>query len=267
MKYKLFISDFDGTMGVAPDHIEKETVESIKEYQQKGGIFVICTGRSYLSIKNVCEKYGIKGIAIAFQGSLACDLSENKIIFNGGMDNTLTARVVQDLLDFGIETGVYLDDLFYYGKRTPAIAEYERLVTVNGVSVDNLIEFINTTDKKVRKILSIGKNEELNRVLEILSKKYGDEIIVNRSAKTLLEVISPKWSKREAVVRIAKHYNIPLSSVLTAGDSTNDIGLLDGQWHGVAVGDAMEELKKYAKEVTVPFKEQPIKFLLEKYCL
>ena len=35
MKYKLFLSDFDWTLGLAPDFIEEETVKAIKEYQKK----------------------------------------------------------------------------------------------------------------------------------------------------------------------------------------------------------------------------------------
>ena len=63
MKYKLFLSDFDWTLGLAPDFVEQETIKAIKEYQKQGGIFVICTGRSYLSIKAVCEKYGISSLS------------------------------------------------------------------------------------------------------------------------------------------------------------------------------------------------------------
>ncbi len=267
MKYKLFISDFDGTMGVAPCYVEEETVKVIKKYQEKGGIFVICTGRSYLSIKTVCEKYGIKGIVISFQGALANDLEKGEIIFDGGMDKKYVSMVTKDLLDMGIETGVYLDDLFYYDYFGPQIKEYERLVMVKGVLVDDLVEYVKNSDKKIRKILSKCDKETLDKAQEILDKKYQGKIIINRSAKTLLEVISYEWSKREAVKRIAKYYGVPLNQVITVGDSTNDIGLLDGEWHGVCVGDGMEELKKYAKEITVPFKEQPVKVLLEKYCL
>ncbi len=267
MKYELLISDFDGTLGVAPAHVEMETVETIKKYQEKGGIFVICTGRSYLSIKKVCKKYGIKGVAIAFQGSLACDLEKDDIIFDGGMDNTLSNEIISDILSMGIETGVYLDDYYYYEKQGPCIEKYEKLVMVKGVLVDNLAHCVDTTDKKIRKVLSVGEPKVLDEAERILSKKYEGKLIVNRSAKGILEVISPVWSKGEAVKKIAKYYGVPLSSVLTVGDSTNDISLLDGEWHGVAVGDAMDELKKYAKEITVDFKDQPIKVLLEKYCL
>ena len=122
-------------------------------------------------------------------------------------------------------------------------------------------------EKKVRKALAIGEPEQIDKALEILSKKYEGELIVNKSSKNYLEVISPLYSKGEAVKKIANYYNIPLSEVIAVGDSLNDMSLIDGEWHGVCVGDGMEEVKKVAKEVTLPFKEQPIKFLLEKYCL
>ncbi|MBQ7236490.1 MAG: HAD family phosphatase [Clostridia bacterium] len=89
----------------------------------------------------------------------------------------------------------------------------------------------------------------------------------NSGAKCLLEAINPDCGKGVAVKFIANYYNIPLEKVLAVGDSTNDIDLLVGPWHGVAVGDGREELKAVADEVTVPFREKPVKLLLEKYCL
>ena len=54
---------------------------------------------------------------------------------------------------------------------------------------------------------------------------------------------------------------------MAVGDSTNDIELLNGPWHGVAVGDGRKELLAVADEITVPYNENPVKVLLEKYCL
>ncbi len=267
MKYKLFISDFDMTMGRAPDIIQPETVNAVKEFQKQGGKFVICTGRSYLSIKKVCQKYGIKGDVIAFQGSLACNLETDKELFNGAVNNEYASLAVKDLLELGVETGVYLDDLYYYDKKGEYIAHYEKLVMVDGVLVDNLVDYTLNTNKKIRKILSLGEGKYLDQILEKLTPKHEGKLIFNKSSESILEVICPDWSKKEAVKRIAKYYDIPLSSVIAVGDSTNDLPLLDGEWHGVAVGDAMKELKDFAKEITVNFEEQPVKFLLEKYCL
>lgn len=267
MKYKLFISDFDWTLGLAPDKMEKETVDAVKRYVSDGGIFVICTGRSYLSIKKVCEKYGLSGVVVAFQGSLAVDLHSSKEIFNGGIENELAVEIIKDLLAEGIDTGVYIDDLYHYETQGEYIKVYEKLVCVDGVKVDNLLDFTLNTKGKIRKVLSLSEPEIVEQTVRKLSKKYEGKLIVNKSSKNILEVVSPKWSKGQAVRKIAEYFNLPLSQVIAVGDSTNDISLLDGPWHGVAVGDGMEELKKYAKEITVPFNEQPVRELLNKYCI
>ncbi len=267
MKYKLFISDFDWTLGLAPDFVEEETISAIKEFQKKGGIFVICTGRSYLSIKKVCEKYGIKGVVVSFQGALCCDLATDSIIFDGGLENEPASQIIKDLINLGFETGVYLDNHFHYENAGAGLKEYLRLVGVDGVKVENVVEYTKNTIKKIRKVLSVAEPEKVNQAIDVLSKKYQGKLIVNKSSKCILEVVSPTWSKGEAVKRIANYYGVTLEEVIAVGDSTNDISLINGSWHGVSVGDGMEELKKYAKEITVPFKEQPVKHLLEKYCL
>ena len=267
MKYKLFLSDFDWTLGLAPDFVEEETISAIKEFQNKGGIFVICTGRSYLSIKKVCEKYGIKGVVVSFQGALCCDLATDKVIFDGGLENNPASQIIEDLIGLGFETGVYLDNHFHYENAGAGLKEYLRLVGVDGVKVEKVSEYTKNTTKKIRKVLSVAEPEKVDYAIEVLSKKYENQLIVNKSSKCILEVVSPTWSKGEAVKRIANYYGVSLEEVIAVGDSTNDISLIDGAWHGVAVGDGMEELNAKAKEITIPFKEQPVKYLLEKYCL
>ena len=96
---------------------------------------------------------------------------------------------------------------------------------------------------------------------------FGDKVIVNSGASYIVEIVSPEFTKKQAVEYLANYYNIPFSEVMAVGDSTNDIPLLDGEWHGVAVGTAHPDLKAVAKEVTVPFEQHPIKYLIEKYCL
>ena len=121
---------------------------------------------------------------------------------------------------------------------------------------------------KASKICFLGDDALVNKTADEMNEKFKDKNIrFNSGAIHLLEAINPDCGKDNAVRFIANYYNIPLEEVITVGDSTNDIELIHGPWHGVAVGDAKEELKAVAKEITVPFKDKPIKALLEKYCL
>ena len=108
--------------------------------------------------------------------------------------------------------------------------------------------------------------EKVPEYLEKYGKMFEGKVFVNSGANYIVEFVSPKHNKHESVEILAKHFNIPYEQIMTVGDSTNDIPLIEGPWHGVAVGTAHEKLKEVADEVTVPFNEHPIKYLIEKYC-
>ena len=63
MKYKLFISDYDGTLGIAPaNDIDAETLTAINKFIDKGGIFVVCSGRETASIMRIFLFLAVLGI-------------------------------------------------------------------------------------------------------------------------------------------------------------------------------------------------------------
>lgn len=267
MKYDLFVTDFDGTLGVAPDHIEEETVGAIKEYVGRGGKFAIVTGRMYSSIRPICLKYGFKGIVISYQGAMINDIETGDSIFSGGIDYRLAAEIAEKFIRENVQTVVDIDDVMYYNKKSAYTDFYENAVGVRGKLVDNLAEFVLKTKKHAQKVGTICSPEQSLFLTEKYSAIYGDKVIINNGSKNLVEVVSPTCSKGVAVRFLSDYYKIPLNKIIAVGDSTNDIELLKGEWHGVCVGDGREELKKTAKEITVPYKDKPVKFLLEKYCL
>lgn len=267
MKYKLFISDYDGTLGVAPKNdIDIETLNAIKRFTELGGVFCVCSGREYSSIRNICLKTGLKGLLVSFQGARINDIETGELLFEGGLNEDLALLAYNSVKEFALEPVVYTQDGFYISKDTSVTAVYEKAVNIKGKLSDP--EEAIKRYKRVCKLGWLGDAEVVNTACEELNKKFnGKGLKFNSGAKGLLEAINPECSKGHAVRFLANHYNVPLSQVLTVGDSTNDIDLVKGEWQGVAVGDAREELKAVAKEITVPFSKKPIKHLLEKYCL
>lgn len=266
MKYKLFIADFDGTLGNVPDFIEEDTVKAIKEYEKKGGKFSIITGRSYSSIKAICVKYGIECVVAAFQGARINDLKENKVLYNGGIDYKTATEVIKELKSLGLSISVWSDDILYYTEENFYTDLYAgKLDQGNSFKTPDICKALLSVKKPVSKVCIITERENKDEVCEQLSKKYQGKFIVNSGANCLIEIIDPKLNKGYAVRKIAEYYAIPLNEVLAVGDSTNDLELLQGEWHGVAVGDGSEKLKSIAKEITVDYKDKPVKVLLEKY--
>ncbi len=268
MKYKLFIADYDGTLGVAPQNtIDEQTLEAINKFIDKGGIFAVCSGRETSSITRILKENNLKGLVASFQGARISDLESGKYLLDGGLDVQTAVKLLDDLKDCGLAPLAYTEDGLFFDKRTPYIEVYENLVGLIGEVTDVRAKLIRE-NKGTSKICWLGDDEIVNQVANRMNEKYkGMNVKFNSGAKSLLEAINSDCGKGQAVKFIANYYNIPLSEVITVGDSTNDIELVKGEWHGVAVGDGREELKAVAKEITVPFDEKPVKTLLEKYCL
>ena len=135
-------------------------------------------------------------------------------------------------------------------------------------NMEKMTQKIKEINDNISKICWLGDDKVVCDTAERLNAIYkGQGVKFNSGAKCLLEAINPDCGKDNAVRFLANYYNVPLDQTLSVGDSTNDIPLLSGEWHGVAVGDGKEELKRIADEITVPFKEKPVLHLLKKYCL
>ena len=269
MKYKLFISDYDGTLGVAPKNdIDPETVKAINEFIEKGGIFTVCSGRETSSITRILREQGLKGLVVSFQGARISDIETGEYLLEGGLDAETAVELITEVEKYDLVPLAYTGEGFFYQKENdPFIDHYEKAIRLKGRALD-VKEYIRKENIRTSKICWLGDDALVNQVANEMNKKYqGTGVKFNSGAKNLLEAINVKYSKGNAVRFLSKYYGVPLDQVITVGDSTNDIDLLVGPWHGVAVGDGREELKAVADEITVPFKDKPVKELLNKYCL
>ncbi len=268
MKYRLIISDYDGTLGCAPNNdVDKSTREAIEKFTEKGGIFAVCTGRETSSIMNIVRGQNLKGVVASFQGARITEIESGKVLFNGGLTAQGALKAFNEVEPYKLTALAYGDGALFAEQRTPMLEVYERAVGLTA-KITDIREEIERQSSNISKICWLGDEKIVGEAERALNAKFkGEGLKFNCGVKFLLEVINPKHGKGHAVRYIADYYNIPLSEVMTVGDSTNDIDLLVGEWHGVCVGDGREELKAVADEITVPFKDKPIKTLIEKYCL
>ena len=131
--------------------------------------------------------------------------------------------------------------------------------------VNDLAKEILIRGEKVNRIIISTIPELVESLIDKYTQIFGKDLHVNSGAPYIVEFVSKKHSKKQAVEFLAKYYDFPYSQIMTVGDSTNDLPLFDGEWHCVAVGNADERLKKVADEITVPVQEHPIKVLIDKY--
>lgn len=267
MKYQMIISDYDGTLiDAGENYINQEVVDAIKRFINLGGKFIICSGRPIGSIKQILNKVGLGGVAVGLQGAVIYDLDKGKEICVKGLAPTLAVEIIKSFKREKGELVVYVGDDMYFDKDGDFVKLYQQKLNVKGYLVEDLVEFVLKQNKPVCKIgLLTDEISVLNTVKKYNEIYGGKGAIFNSGYKYMAEVVSPDFAKGDAVKFLAEYFGVPFSKIMAVGDSTNDISLLNGKWHGVCVGDGHEKLKGIAKEITVPIKEKPIKYLIEKY--
>ena len=272
---RLIVSDFDGTLTTSQNEVDEDVRLAINNYVEAGGIFAVCTGRMLVSILPRVRALGLKGLVIAYQGSVIAEIESGKIIKNGSLNYFDVAEVCRfieglkrDCKHFKYGINAYYNEILYTDipKDNERLMLYESITGIDAVKVDIPIsEFITANKCDCQKIGILVSPDDREELYKKLLNEFGDRFDVTCSAKVLVEVSPLYDTKGEALKFIADYYGIPLSSTVAIGDNLNDLSMIETANVGVAVGNAAQGLKEAADAVTVTNNEGAVARIIEKY--
>lgn len=267
MKYKLIVSDYDGTTAIG-GKINENVISAINRYRNNGGKFVFCTGRHYNSISEVIKTNGVKvdGL-ITLQGSYA--EVDGKTIVEGGLHEKLVIDILNDAHSFGLKGAVWRKDKLFYensagARRYASFFDGETETVIATELVNDYSYFVNSKYGYFGKIVFLDVPTDIfNEFIPFINKKYQGVAVANSSGPNFIEIISNDYTKYKSTKKVAKYLGISESETLTIGDSLNDLTLLKYGF-GVAVDNADENLKKLAKYIAPSVTENALEFIIDK---
>lgn len=266
----LIVSDFDGTLIDDNQRILPEVRAAIEKYVAAGGVFAVCTGRMLSSILPQVRALGLKGLVIAYQGTVIADIESGKIIKTGGIDYKNAVDVCKQIENLGFGINIYSDEKIYttYPIDNPYLQRYERIIGVKAIHIDRAAsEFIEKNEMQCQKILSIVAENEREALFTELGKRLGDRFDVTCSATVLVEVSPLGDNKGEALKFLANYYNVPIEKTVAVGDNLNDLSMVVVAGVGCAVGNAAQPLKDAANFISVTNNEGALAQIIEKFGL
>lgn len=268
LNYKLIVSDFDGTLINDRQQILPEVKSAINEYVECGGIFAVCTGRMLRSILPQVRSIGLKGLVIAYQGSVIAEIESGKIIKFGGMEYNDVVEICRNLEELNQPINIYCNDDMYTNlpEDNVYLNEYERIVGVKAQSIEGKIsDFVEKNKLFCQKVLVLVAHSEQEALYTELCRRLGESFDVTCSAKVLVEISPLGDNKGEAVKFLAKHYGIPIERTVAAGDNLNDLSMVKTAGMGVAVGNASSKLKEFADFVSITNNEGAVAQIIKKF--
>lgn len=263
MRYGIAASDIDDTLLRSDLTISQTTKDTILNFQAKGGVFVLSTGRMYPSARAIAKELGLKGYLVSYQGAVVSDLATDRILVDEALDSKEATVLLRELEEGGGQLQIYDREHLYVRERTPETVAYERVCRVEAIELHEcLSEYVARTGMRPTKILAINTPEVTGEQLCRMKERYGDEFYFCISKPTFLEILKKGVSKASGIERVATEYGMSLADVFAVGDSDNDIPMIRAAALGVAVANASLELKSVADLVTVSNDEDAVALLL-----
>lgn len=265
--FKLLAIDLDGTLLKNDKTISKVTYEAIQRARKKGVKVVLATGRPIKGISRYIEKLDLldeDDCSVAFNGAAVQFNKTGKLIYEQNME----IEDIKYLYKLSKELGVNIHALTPNECITPKISEYSLLeAEINKIPL-KVVDFDNLDpDTNIVKIMMIDKEEILSKTVEQLPEEVYEKYSVLRSEPYFLEFLNKEVNKGQGVKKLAEGFGIKKEEVICIGDAGNDIHMIQYAGLGVAMENAMVEVKRIADYITLTNEEDGVAHIIEKFIL
>jgi hypothetical protein len=272
MQYRLIALDLDGTLLGSEGVISAENIRAIGDARAAGAIVVPCTGRAWHESRHLFQDVPGLELGVFVGGAVVSEMDTGRSLDFAVMEAHLVAQLIDLLRD---EPEAIL--LF----REPERVGHHFFITGHGqVTANTRLWFEMTGAKLAEKrdpdpedlhhVLRVGMVAEGGRLPELareIDGRFGDRVLVHHFAGLqqrdvdpvhILEVFASGVDKWRGLSWIARQHGIAPEQVAAIGDEVNDLAMIRHAGCGVAMGNAVPEIRDIARRQTRPHHEDGV---------
>lgn len=269
MKYKLLVLDVDGTLLNSEGVLSKRTIMTLRKVQQTGIHIVLASGRPTYGILSIARQldfptYG--GYIISYNGAQIIDARDGRILFEKRVNPEMLPFIERKAAQYGFDLFTYDED--YIISTSDTNRHILREAEVNGMKVRKTENFSIEIDFCPAKCMLVNDSPEAIAELEEKWRKrlYG-ELDVLLSETYFLEVVAPNVNKANTLGVLMEMLGVKTEEVIAIGDGVCDVGMIQQAALGIAMGNAVDSVKRCADAVTLTNDMDGVAVALEKAIL
>jgi Cof subfamily protein (haloacid dehalogenase superfamily) len=275
-KIKVIILDVDGTLTNSEKVITKKTKDALMKVQEQGAILILASGRPTSGLMDFAKELKMDenhGLLVSFNGSKVVDCETNKVLFNETMTVEEGQAVLEHMKKFKVKPMIDKDDYMYVndvydcyidnGGKPFNIIKYEsRGGKFKLCEMDDLAAF---ADYPLNKILTAGDPEYLKEHYKEMMEPFKDTLSCMFTAPFYFEFTAKGIDKAKALDTVLIPIGYKREEMIAFGDGHNDASMVKYAGIGVAMENAVADLKAIADEVTLSNEEDGIAYTLSQY--
>lgn len=274
---KLIGLDLDGTLLNEKKELSKGNRQAIERAASQGVIIVPATGRPLVGLQPCVLSLPIK-YALTANGAAIYEITTKKRIYEVCISRERTMAILSMLREYDVMEDCFIDGRGYgeEGKLSQsdlyAMPEIVRAyIKATRTQVKSLPEYIRENNSMVEKITVNFREKDgillwEKEILERLSKEFPDCAVV-KGIPTNLEITDAKATKGNAILKLGELLGISREEIMVCGDSQNDMEMIRAAGLGVAMGNAIPEVKKAADYITLSNEEDGVAKAIQKFVI
>ncbi|MCG7419342.1 Cof-type HAD-IIB family hydrolase [Macrococcus epidermidis] len=265
MEQHLICLDLDGTLLNNNQQITPYTKEIIKKVQALGHHFMISTGRPYRASQTYYTELGLTTPIVNFNGAFVHHPTDmNFETFHQPLDFKVAREIFEKIPHLNIQNIVAeVKDHVYL--------HYHDAYLFEGFSMGNpLIQVGNLLDsikEPPTSILIQAEEKEIPNIYKHLDDVYAEHLEHRRwgAPFPVIEIVKKGINKAVGVQIALDYLNIKRENTIAFGDEDNDHEMIQFVNTGVAMGNAINDLKEIADDITDSNNEDGIGKYLARY--
>ncbi|AQR94818.1 Cof-type HAD-IIB family hydrolase [Clostridium saccharoperbutylacetonicum] len=273
---KVIIMDVDSTLTNSKKLITEKTKEILIKAQENGVKLILASGRPTSGLMDFAKELKMNenhGLLVSFNGAKVVDCETNEVLFNETMSIEEGQAVLEHMKKFDVKPMIdkgdymYVNDVFnneiHYKDTIINIIKYEsRGGKFKLCEKEDLAAFANYP---LNKILTAGEPDYLTAHHKEMMEPFKDTLSCMFTAAFYFEFTASGIDKAKALDTVLIPMGYKKEEMIAFGDGHNDASMVKYAGVGVAMANAVDDLKAIADEVTLSNEEDGIAHTLSKY--
>lgn len=259
--FDLIALDLDGTLLNSKEEVSARNRRAIRAVLDQGIRVVLVTGRGVDTPIRVSKDLGLNLPVICCHGALTKDFLANKTLGHIPVPLQYAKPMIEYAEHNNLSIAIYSEETFYRLQGHELYMEDMR--GPNWREVDSFGEIMHTAPTFIR---FLGGES-----VEAMLRRFGD-LPLHFKQETWLDflecaVTSREATKQRALARLCADFQIVSDRVMAIGDSRNDVPMMRWAAMGIAMGNALPEVRQAVQHVTATNDEDGVALALERYVL
>lgn len=277
MSRKVIIMDVDGTLTNSKKVVTPQTKEALLKAEEAGTVLILASGRPTSGLIDLAKELEMDkhhGLLVAYNGSTVVDCETMEVLFNQALSVEEGKAVLEHMKKFDrvrpmIDKGeyMYVNNVYdnwitWKGKPFDVIQYESRGGKFKLCEVDDLAAFV---DFPLNKILTTSDPEYLQEHYQEMMEPFKDSLSCMFTGDFYFEFTAQGIDKAKALDTVLIPMGYKREDMIAFGDGHNDASMVAYAGIGIAMENAVQDLKDIADEMTLSNDEDGIAVALYKH--